>query len=207
MLLRIGDLRNYTTPDAADDDVPPDRPPLFHAVSAEGAGRVLVGRHGVDLLELIGELAPESTTWIPTAGQWSLHEMIDHLVRRLGPCHIWLTSWGITAEPLKAILRMEEEGRFLGPPTFLFDSRVRTQCPQAYQVALASKARIYYGKNHSKVVVMRNAQGAIAISTSANLTQNPRFENYVIDTHRSVANAMVEVIEQFIQRADPFEPL
>jgi|GEM_PF-1727587 hypothetical protein len=204
MLFRRNDLRSYMTPE---DEAPVEHAvmPPFQPERAAGTTRFLVGRHGIPIDQLLGPLPADETTLIMTAGHWSLHEMIDYVSSLIGPADMWLTTWGITAEPLKSLLRIQEQGRMRNL-TMLFDSRVRTQCPQAYQLALgATKARIYYGKNHSKMAVLRNEQHAVLISTSANLTQNPRVESYVVITHRTLADRAIDIIEQVITRAEPFE--
>jgi len=135
-----------------------------------------------------------------------MHQMVRHVVDLIGPCDAWLTSWGISQEPLNEILEMHRVGR-IRSLRCLFDSRIREECPQAHQLTLLSNAIVRLGKNHSKVVILMNSSHAITISASANLTNNPRMESYVMMTHRHIANEASSMIDQVIEGAQPFNAL
>jgi hypothetical protein len=172
-----------------------------------GPASFRVGKHGVDLHELLPELLPDHTYPIITNGHWSLHEMIAYLVQHTGSAAVHMTTWGITAEPLKSFLRLQELGHLTDVNCF-FDSRIRKQCPEAYQLLLHAvnerKIKVSLGKTHAKIVVLVGPNAAYAICTSANLTNNPRVEAYVLMTHRDTALAFRTVIDQLIAGGNPF---
>lgn len=168
----------------------------------------VVGRYGVDLNTLVPALEPDSFTDILSNGQWSLHEMIAHLVHLTGPAKVLVTSWGISVEPLKAVIRLVESKHILRLQ-MLFDHRVRLQCPEAYQtlVALAGREEVsvHLTKVHAKTVVITNDRWSLVLRTSANLTNNPRIESYVLTTHKSAERFNRGWIEQVMQGAQPFD--
>lgn len=170
---------------------------------AEGGASFLVGKHGVDLATLLPLLEPERLYPLMTRGGWSLHEMILYCQSLVGPCNAWITSWGISQEPLQQIINAKRDGRFL-KLNCLFDVRVRTECPQAFQLTLHDDVVVKLGKNHSKVTVLLNDQHAVTISASANLTVNPRMEHYFISTHRSVAQDTMRIVSLEMDDALPF---
>lgn len=203
MLLGRDHLRKYVM--RSDD---PEHIAPLPVATAAGATEYRVGRHGVDLAALFPDFAPDTTYLVDSIGHWSLHELIAYCLSRIGPADMWLTSWGITAEPLKVIISLLETGA-IRDLSCLFDSRVKLQCPQAYQLLVAQeqgrKLRVHLGKNHSKTVVLLNDSHAVTIVTSANLTINPRIEGYVVLTHRHVAISKRDVIDLVMSGAQPFD--
>lgn len=203
MLLGRDHLRKY---EMRSDDTEHIAPLPVHG--AAGPVEYRVGRHGVDLAALFPSFSEDTTYLVDSIGHWSLHELIAFCLARIGPADMWLTSWGITAEPLKVILSLMESGA-IQDLSCLFDSRVKLQCPQAYQLLLSQaqgrRLRVHLGKNHSKTVVLLNEAHSITIVTSANLTINPRIEGYVLMTHRSVAISKRDVVDLVISGAQPFD--
>lgn len=175
-------------------------------LSAEGGASQVIGRHGVKLRELLPDLLPDHSYFAFTRGAWSLHQMVEHVAKLIGPADVWLTSWGISQEPLNHILQMHRDGA-IRQLRCLFDSRIRQECPQAYQLTLLSSATVKLGKNHSKVVVLMNERAAVVIAASANLTTNPRMESYVLLTHRHIAEGAAQLIDQVMADAQPFDAL
>lgn len=182
-----------------------DHPPPLPGVATSGAGSCIVGRHGVDLAQLLPDLVPDRHYHIPSKANWSLHEMLGYILRHTGPAKVWITSWGITQEPLQKVMDMQRAG-LITEINALFDGRVKLQCPDAYQLMLAGTARVRLTKNHSKVIVVRNAQWGVTVITSANLTQNVRLEYYVICTHATIADWNSSWIGLEMDGAQPFDP-
>lgn len=177
-----------------------------HMLSAASSAQLSIGKHGVKLKQLLPSLAPDHTYLAITRGACSFHQMIEHVVGLIGPCDVWITSWGISQEPLNSILQLHRAGS-IRRLRCLFDSRIREECPQAYQLTLLSNADIKLGKNHSKIAVMLNADASVVISASANLTNNPRMESYVLITHRSTVIDASSLIDQVMADAQPFNTL
>jgi hypothetical protein len=203
MLFDRSHLRKYVQEEDNPDHLAPLPP-----VGTAGACSFLVGRHGVDLSQLIPELQKDHTYFIDSIGHWSLHEMLAYVLHLIGPSDLYISTWGITAEPLKEVLRLLEQGTIRDMHCF-FDSRVKTQCPQAYQLLLHAKAdrkvRVHLGKNHSKNLVLINETHAVLISASANLTVNHRIESYVVCTWRHIALSKRDVIMLIMDGGQPFE--
>jgi hypothetical protein len=200
-LLRIDELRE---PEREDDDR--QRPPLLPAIALDGGVRFIVGRHGTDLNALLPELEPLMHYHLPTRGQWSLHEMLAFLLHRIGPADVWITSWGISHDPLRHVLKLKESGAITSLNCF-FDSRVVQECPLAHQLTLVDGIRVSLGKCHGKLLVLQNKEWGITVTTSANLTENPRWENYVISTHQVLATWTRDLIETEMDRGNAFSAL
>lgn len=202
-LLRRSELRSFEEDDRLHHGLPPQQ-----AIGAAGDATFLVGRRGADLKSLLPVLLPNHTYDIITDGHWSLHQMLAYLLNITGPATLWLTSWGLTAEPLQSILDMVRSGQ-ITHLNMLLDIRVKLQSAQAYQVlrTMAEEANVntWLTKIHAKINVIHNADHEIRVLTSANLTNNPRIESYNISTHPSLAIQNRTWIDLIMQGAQPFE--
>jgi hypothetical protein len=204
MLFQREHLRASATPDEKHQRLPAN--PI---IGTGGQAAFLVGKRGADLAQLIPELPPFWSGDIITDGHWSLHELIGYLMRHTGSAEVWLTSWGISTEPLQAILDMVRGG-LITKLNLILNHRVVQGAPQAYQLlrALHDDARvsISLAKIHAKLVVIHNELHELRIVTSANLTNNPRIENYNISTHREHALSTRAILDLVMQGAQPFKP-
>ncbi len=197
-LLTIEDIRRYV-PEAVES---PGKAAPQPAVDCSAPGQFLVGKQGVDLAAVIGDLRPEGTKFLLSEGDWSMHELIDYLYHVAGPATFALTSWGLSEKPLQRVLDLVRDGTAQDPIVVL-DYRVKLQSAAAYQLLLASGLDIRLTDNHSKMMVLINEQWAISVFTSANLTRNPRLEFYVISTKRHVAEAFRHRMVEIHREAQP----
>lgn len=154
------------------------------------------------LQEFLPELEHERAYLGASEGEWSLHELILHLFGRIGPASLRLSSWGLTEKPLKSILDLVLDGT-AREPKLLLDHRVKLQSAAAYQLLLASGLDIRLAQNHSKVVVMRNADWGLSLVTSSNLTRNPRLEFYVVFSSLHLADSLAEWFDRVHANATP----
>jgi len=185
--------------------------PTVPAIGVEETTVFIVGKQGVDLNALLPPLKEGTAYHMVSRGHWSLHEMMSLLLSRIGPAHVSLASWGITQEPLNKVLRLARTGAISALDLY-FDSRVKLQCPQAWQLILAAKSeglaipvRVGLSKNHSKVIILRNAEWGIVVSGSANLTDNPRQEYYVVTVNAGLAAAsFAEWFDKGMRESTPF---
>jgi hypothetical protein len=201
-------MRSFSAPRSEEAGPPSLIPPI----SGEGEGHFHVGRYGVDLKAVLPVLHPDAWHDIPTKGHWSLHEMIAYLLTITGPAVVWLATWGFATEPLKHLLKALREERITQLHLLLSD-RVRLQCPQAFQLLqqalndpdMRDRMRVRTAKTHVKMVVITNADHHITVDTSANLTDNPRLEKYLVRTHHAAAVFNAGWMDLEMQGANPFE--
>lgn len=173
-------------------------------ISSGAPSSFVVGKKGVDLSELIGELKRDHHYHIPSLGNWSSHHMLLYLLSITGPATVYLTSWAITEEPLRMILKAIEDRKILDLHC-IFDNRVKLGGPQAYQLAKANFVNMKLTKCHAKVMVIENDDWCISVVGSANLSRNPRIECYVICTVDKISRYHKEWILEELDNAHPFE--
>lgn len=162
-----------------------------------------MGRSIKDLEQCIGELIPDQAQQFVTAGRWSLHQLLEYILRKTGPCKLWMTTWTITEEPMRILLSLIREGLILELNAVL-DYRIERRKPEAFQLASSIMTNIKLTKCHAKVVVLKNDQWNVTILSSANFSKNPRIEVGTIFTDQESAQFHSEWIDQVIQGKEVF---
>jgi len=139
-----------------------------------------------------------------TAGNWSTHDLVLHLVRLTGPAHMTMATWSITEAAIRPIVAALKDGGLLSL-NLLADWNVTKHCPDAIQLARANATNFRLAGCHAKVAVLHNAKPDLTIVGSANLTTNPRIEAGVLTADKTAANFHRAWIMSEITNANPFE--
>jgi hypothetical protein len=110
---------------------------------------------------------------------WSFHDLIDYLIDITGPATCYLTSWAVSENPARLLLHLLNSGKAL-ELNCLFDQRIKSQCPQAFQIIERNLTRIGLVNIHAKSFVAINENWAVSVTSTANLTNKKRIEKYVV---------------------------
>lgn len=170
--------------------------PAAHQQVISGTHRL--GKSVIDLQRSIGELVPGQALQFSTAGRWSMHQLLEYLLQKTGPCRVWMTTWTITEEPMRALLAMIKDGLILELNAVL-DYRIERRKPEAFQLASSIITRIKLTKCHAKVLVLKNETWSVTILGSANFSKNPRIEAGVIFTDEDSADFHQKWIDDVIE--------
>ncbi|MBL8002844.1 MAG: hypothetical protein JNL05_12885, partial [Flavobacteriales bacterium] len=164
---------------AAGDAVP-------HFTSTGPVDHLMVGT-GVKFDEMLAGLERDQVRHIMCHSRWSMHQLIEHLARRIGKAKLYFTTWTVTEAPMRTLLRLHNQGVITAMHAVL-DDRVEKQNANGAQLALANIASIAFTGIHAKCFVLIGENESYTVVTTANLTRNKRIELYVVDTHAHVAN-------------------
>lgn len=149
--------------------------------SCTGDVTVLLGESLKHLSACIGQLEKGRIIHFVTYGKWSMHQLIIYLLKQIGPANLYMTSWSMTEQPLRALLNLKMQGLLLDAHCILSD-RLIERTPKVYDLAQHVFTQLKLIKLHAKVSVLENANWQIVVVGSANYTNNPRVEAGVIDT-------------------------
>lgn len=166
-------------------------------------GTYRLGRSLLDLQSTIGELEPDQALQFATAGRWSMHQLLEYLLLKTGPAAVWMTTWTITEEPMRALLSMINSG-LITELNAVLDYRIERRKPEAFQLANAIITRIKLTKCHAKVLVIQNSDWNVSIVGSANFSKNPRIEAGSIFTDAGSAAFHIDWINQVIEGKEVF---
>jgi hypothetical protein len=136
-------------------------------------------------------------------GNWSLIDVIEYVINQIGNSHVHLSSWAIKNQAVVTLLKMREEGQIKSLHC-LFDSRVPSTCKDAWQLVDANIESLKLTKVHAKVVAIKSDTHSVSVVSTANLTNNPRIERYVITESNTIYELDRHWISESISGGKPF---
>lgn len=167
-------------------DLPPPDTDLY--VIGNGAGAEI--RHGTNPLA------------------FDFGHFIPHVVRLLGDreCSVYVSSWTMNRTHVKSILERFDDGAIASLTVFTdpyFKRREAAIANELITGLLARGQRYLAFKNHCKIITMHNPAGdCCTITGSANLSAQPRCEQYVLTTSPDVHQFFVtEFFEAMLDNA------
>lgn len=166
--------------------------------------RALMGKRYARCQEVIGEMQPGDCIHYASMGEWSMHDLLKHLLQQTGPAKVYVATWSASPDGCKQIINLLEEGAITSVHA-VFDWRIRVRTPEALSLAKMNFSDVRVNTCHAKVTVIENDDWHIAIVGSANYTNNPRIECGVIHDSKTAADFHRKWINDIIQKSDPFD--
>jgi len=143
--------------------------------------KILDSVRKLDVADAVGPIRKNCELVGLTKGQWSLADLISHVVSFTGPVDCLLATWTVGLEEISYASRMRTEGK-LTSFRMVLDYSFASREP-AYTAAL----RVAFGdecfrvtSNHAKWIVLQNKRWNVTIRTSMNFNQNPRCEQFEV---------------------------
>lgn len=123
----------------------------------------------------------ENSNIIPVAsdGEWSMHHLLEYLLRISGPSSVWISSFSITEVAIRTFLNLQEEGLIMDLHC-LFDLSVKRHKIGLLNFANNVVSEIAVSKCHAKIILIKNEQHTITVVGSPNFTINDKKEVAVI---------------------------
>ncbi len=132
-----------------------------------------------------------------------MHQLLLYILQKVGPSKVWMTTWTITEDPMRALLMMVQDG-LITELNAIFDYRIEKRKPEAFQLASNLVTRIKLTKCHAKVLVVRAADWDVTVVSTANFSKNPRIEAGVIFTDKASADFHQRWIDDVIEGKEVF---
>jgi hypothetical protein len=150
--------------------------------------------------EAIGPIESGCEIYGLTAGQFSLIDLIEHVLGFTGACKATISTWTAANSDITFAYRLMNCGqltalRFL--VDFSFPSRQPAYCAALRETFGDDCIRI--SKNHAKFVLLRNDMWNIVVRTSMNLNENRRLENFEISDDANLADFLESVIDKIFE--------
>ena len=154
-----------------------------------------------NLEECIGQLDSLTTVKFVTDGAWSMHHLLAYCLMKCGPSKVYISTWTMTEEPARHILKMKESG-MIKSLTCLFDHRISTRAVGAMQLINAISDKIALIKVHAKITCIVGENMKVSIVGSANYSRNRRLEAGTIFTDPAAVDFDLKWINKFIEDAE-----
>ena len=142
---------------------------------------------------------PGSSTHIIGNGAYDFFDWIPHLQELMGkPAHGWFSTWTMNRGNALDLLELFDAGRLasLTMLTGLYFKRREASVYATLLEGIQERGQRYLAfLNHTKLILLQAGGDYITVEGSANLTSNPRLEQYVISNDRELLEFHVEWIE------------
>lgn len=132
-----------------------------------------------------------------TGGQWSMHTLAAYVLSITGPADVWLSTWAMTEEPVRAYIDLMKHG-YVKSLKCIFDYKIKEQKSKAFLLAETNFTSVKLAHCHAKVMVISNDTWGISIPSSANQTRNPRIEYGIVCTDSKIADENIKYMEAII---------
>jgi hypothetical protein len=150
--------------------------------------------------EAIGPLAPGCEIFGLSKGQFSLIDVICHVLAATGRADVVVSTWTAANADLGFAYRLLADGA-IRSLRFVVDFSFPTRQP-AYCAALRARFGddcVRVTKTHAKFVVIRNDTWNVVIRSSMNLNENRRLESFEISDDAGMAAFCCEVVDELFQ--------
>jgi len=115
-------------------------------------------------------------------GQWSLKHVVFHIVKLIGKCDIYSTTYGLGPSSARGIVSALGSG-LIKSFNFLYDNKIRTYKIEAHDICSANFP-VSLASIHAKVTILYNENYSITITGSANWSDsNDKIELTEIHTN------------------------
>lgn len=132
------------------------------------------------LTKAIGQIEPGVNTHYYSFGNYNLVRLVVYLLKQLGPCHVFLSSYSFSTKSINQLNHLIETGKILSFRVLL-DNRVRSISPKPFQM-IAASFNYRCTSVHAKTALLYNDNWKVTIVTSQNATDNPKMERGIIFT-------------------------
>lgn len=153
---------------------------------------------GVDMRAYLGEITTETNLFGLTNGRFGLADIIEHVLRSIGPAHMLISTWTANNASIDKIFWQMSSHDVLSV-RFLVDHSFPQRQPAFYTHLTRTFGldSVIIMRLHAKFVVFHNDKYDIVLRTSMNLNKNARVESFELSNNPT----LVKFISDFFDVA------
>lgn len=155
-------------------------------------------KHLENLYNVLGSLSFEISHWF-NHGKFSIYDVIEYILTITGKAELKITSFTISEEAISRFIYFERSGMISGGRFIIDISSSKSKFNALSYLAKTFDVRL--NDNHTKIILIRNENYNIVISTSANLNQNRRHENGFVSTDLNTYLLFEEFYDQLFNQS------
>lgn len=136
-----------------------------------------------------------------TKGQFSLIDMINVMLEKIGPADVVISTWSAGLRDSMALNEMRQSGRVRSVMIVLDRSYSTRQSDYAVTVEKAfGKENIRTTNTHAKFVLLNGERNKICIRSSMNLNKNDRCENFDLDDDPDIFDFYMDFVREIFEK-------
>ena len=127
--------------------------------------------------EAIGPITPGLSLFLVTRGQFSMLDMVQHVISEIGPASVSVWTWAIADYEVECMSALMANRSIVGARLIVDRSAEQRSAPTiaAWRERFGVES-VRVCKNHAKIARVWNAERRVLLRGSMNLNFNPRFE-------------------------------
>lgn len=149
-------------------------------------------------LPFLNNLEPEKDYFFDSSAEFSVHEVIEHLVKTMGCSVVQISSFSIGERTLRILYNMCENG-LVSKLSCLLDVSVKRHKLGLLFFANNAGISISLTKNHAKIILIDNGALVVTIITSANLQVNDKNEVGIVSTRQEYYRFFSDVFNKWFE--------
>lgn len=154
------------------------------------------GTRGESAARCIGDIIKGGDIFGLTKGDFSMIDILRHIAKQIGPCHIDIGTWTAAAADIKQAENMLNDKNILGM-RWLVDRSFPARQGKYYASLLQKfgKDSVRLARFHAKFILLENDEYTVAVRTSMNLNENKRIEFYEISEGSPISDYLREIVD------------
>jgi hypothetical protein len=160
------------------------------------AGARIVASHLGNAAQVIGSIVPGLELCGLTNGQFSMIDIIEHVLEEVGPADLALSTWTTGIYDQNKAVAFYQNGRIRSARVLvdplIFERRPESVGPMVSAFGVEAFRAV---NTHSKFAVITNERFSVTVRGSMNLNKNTRLENFDLSESREVAGFFLAVVD------------
>jgi hypothetical protein len=149
----------------------------------------------------IGKLENKTHIFGITKGQFSIIDILHHVLNEIGTADLDISTWTSSTSDLRTVHKFLDSGRIRNL-RFLVDFSFQRRAPE---IITDMRKRFGEGcirvtRNHAKFYLLRNENWNIVIRTSMNLNFNPRIEDFTLEDNPDLDDFLCTILNEIFQK-------
>lgn len=135
-----------------------------------------------------------------TKGQFSLLDLVDAVLRRIGPASVTVSTWTPGRAEMESVCALLEAGR-VTRFRLLVDRSFPTRHSQyvARVREILPDSDIRMTRTHAKFALISGGEWRVCIRTSMNFNANPRFEQFDLDDDPEIFEFFDGIVDELFE--------
>lgn len=155
-----------------------------------------------EVCRVLGSLSDEISHWF-NHGKFSIYDVIEYILSVTGKADLKITSFSVSEEAVRRFLYFMDDD-LLSSAQFIFDHST-SRNKMSLMLFISKSFEVRLSNNHTKIILIKNDEFNIVISTSANLNQNTRHENGFVSTDERTYEIFERYFDKVFTNAIPYQ--
>lgn len=154
------------------------------------------GMRGESAARCIGRIEKSVDVFGLTKGDFSMIDILRHIVSEIGPCKVDVGTWTAAAAEIKQAFDMLND-KNIQRMRFLVDRSFPARQPK-YYAAVRQKFgddSVRLARFHAKFILLENENFSVAVRTSMNLNLNERIEFFELSEGSPISGYLSEIMD------------